>query len=486
MKRKISRLGLITILMLLILSLNVSAISEIPYQAYNYDYWGNVYYTPAAYVPAGNITGEALGIGTLKNPQDLYVGEDGKTYIADTENNRIIVLNDKLKLENIIDSFDNNGTPDSFKSPSGVFVTRNHELYIADTSNLRVVALNPDGSLKRIIKDPKSEILDDNFVFAPLKVAVDYADRVFVVAKNMFQGIMAFDEMGNFTGFTGTIKVTISLTEKIWRRLSTRSQRSRQLQYIPTEFTNLDIAPDGFIYATNVDTEAQQSIRRLNPKGQDVIKKQKDGTLSGDQYWRRGREYSGPSRIVDIIYRGSGIYTVLDSVRGRIFTYDHEGNLLYIFGGMGTQEGTFRRPVAIDVKDDKLIVLDAYLGEIVTFSATRYGQMIDEAVSLRFSGDEASAVLRWQEVLKMDSNCELAYSGIGKSYLAAGENKKAMEYLRLAMDKEYYSIAFKRYRDEILKENLSYILTGIVVIVIALMVRSALRKAKRKGATASE
>jgi hypothetical protein len=131
-------------------------------------------------------------------------------------------------------------------------------------------------------------------------------------------------------------------------------------------------------------------------------------------------------------------------------------------------------------------VLDAYLGEIVTFSATRYGQMIDEAVSLRFSGDEASAVLRWQEVLKMDSNCELAYSGIGKSYLAAGENKKAMEYLRLAMDKEYYSIAFKRYRDEILKENLSYILTGIVVIVIALMVRSALRKAKRKGATASE
>jgi len=486
MKRRISRIGLITILMLLILSINVSAISEIPYQAYNYDYWGNVYYTPAAYVPAGNITGEALGIGNLRNPQDLFVGEDGKVYIADTENNRIIVLNDKLKLEKIIDSFDNNSTPDSFKNPTGVFVTRNHELYIADTNNLRVVALNPDGSLKRIIKDPKSEILDDNFVFAPLKVAVDYADRVFVVAKNMFQGIMAFDEMGNFTGFTGTIKVTISLTEKIWRRLSTRSQRSRQLQYIPTEFTNLDIAPDGFIYATNVDTEAQQSIRRLNPKGQDVIKKQKDGTLSGDLYWRRGREYSGPSRIVDITYRGNGIYTVLDSVRGRIFTYDHEGNLLYIFGGMGTQEGTFRRPVAIDVKDDKLIVLDAYLGEIVTFSATRYGQLIDEAVSLRFSGDEASAVKRWEEVLKMDSNCELAYSGIGKSYLAAGENKKAMEYLLLGMDKEYYSIAFKRYRDEILKENLGYVFTGILIIVIALMVRSVLRRTKRKGATASE
>ena len=43
--------------------------------------------------------------------------------------------------------------------------------------------------------------------------------------------------------------------------------------------------------------------------------------------------------------------------------------------------------------------------------------------ALRYDGDEASAVALWREVLKLDSNFELAYVGIGKSYLAAGDNK---------------------------------------------------------------
>lgn len=56
------------------------------------------------------------------------------------------------------------------------------------------------------------------------------------------------------------------------------------------------------------------------------------------------RYYSGASRIIDVVVREKGIYSVIDSTRGRIFTYDHEGNLLYIFGGIGSQEGTFDTP----------------------------------------------------------------------------------------------------------------------------------------------
>ena len=83
--------------------------------------------------------------------------------------------------------------------------------------------------------------------------------------------------------------------------------------------------------------------------------------------------------------------------------------------------------------------------------------------------------------MELDSNFELAYVGIGKSYLAAGENKKAMEYLKLGMDREYYSIAFKRYRDDILKDNLGYVLTGIIVLVIVQSIRSVIRKRNQKG-----
>ena len=168
--------------------------------------------------------------------------------------------------------------------------------------------------------------------------------------------------------------------------------------------------------------------------------------------------------------------------RGRIFTYDHESNLLYIFGGKGSQKGTFRNPAAIEVKDDKILVLDAHRGEIMTFSATRYGELINNAVSLRYDGNEAAAVRLWEQVLKLDSNFELAYSGIGKSHLASGENKKAMEYFKLAMDREYYSIAYKRYRDDILKDNLSYVLTTVLVLAAAFLTRNAIKKSGKKGA----
>lgn len=466
--------------------IDVSANSNVPYQTYNYDYWDDIYYTPAAYIPDGNISGADLGTGVLTNPQDIFVADDGRVYIADTGNNRIIILKDDMTLEKIIDTFDNAGTPDTFKSPTGICVTENNEIYIADTENLRVVALKEDGSLLKIIQNPTSEVLEEGFIFSPLKVSVDYADRVYVIAKNMFQGIMAFDENGNFTGFSGTIKVSISTYEKIWRRLSTKAQRQRQLQFIPTEFTGVDMAPDGFVYATNVDTDGQQSVRRLNPKGQDVIKKKKGETLSGDLYSALGGEYAGSSRIVDVVYRGNGIYSFVDYTRGRIFTYDDEGDLLYVFGGRGSQEGTFKSPAALEVKDDKILALDAYRGEILTFVATEYGKLINEAVSLRYDGDEASAVKVWQEVLKLDSNFELAYVGIGKSYLASGDNKKAMEYLKLGMDREYYSIAFKRYRDDILKENLGYILTGGLLLVVIAFARKMIKKKKLKGADEDE
>lgn len=484
---KLKKIILIPVIIILVAvnCTEVSASANLPYQTYNYDYWNDIYFTPAAYIPDGNISGVDLGTENMVTPQDVYAADDGRVYICDTGNNRILVLDTGMKLANIISSFDHDGKSDTFNAPSGIFVTNDNELYIADTGNFRVVALKEDASLLKIIENPTSEVLGDDFQFAPLKVAVDYADRVYVIAKNMFQGIMAFDENANFTGFSGTIKVTVSAYDKFWRMLKTKKQRERDAQFIPTEFTGLDIAPDGFVYATNVDAQGLQSVRRLNPKGQDVIKKLRNGKLSGDLYWAHGGEYAGPSRIADIIYRGDGIYSVIDTIRGRIFTYDHEGNLLYIFGGIGSQEGTFQSPAAIEIKDDRVLVLDSYRGEIMCFKPTKYGRLINDAVALRYDGDEASAVELWKQVLKLDANFELAYRGIGKSYLAAGENRKAMEYLKLGMDREYYSIAFKRYRDDILKDNLAYIFTGGILLLVLVFIAKAVKR-KKKGAAEDE
>ena len=99
-------------------------------------------------------------------------------------------------------------------------------------------------------------------------------------------------------------------------------------------FEIYDVDDEGFVYTSNKDTDGLQAVRRLNPKGEDVIRMGAKENLGGDRVYGSVGNYSGPSQIVDVVYRDHGIYSLLDARRGRIFTYDHEGNLLYIFGGL--------------------------------------------------------------------------------------------------------------------------------------------------------
>lgn len=454
---------------------------ELPYDTYNYNYREYIVMTPAAYVPDEAVTGQMAGAGAFNEPQDFCVAEDGKVYVADTKNNRIVVLNKEMtETVLVIDGFDNEGTADTFNQPYGVCVSENGQLYIADSMNKRIVVLTPEGEFIKIIDNPQSEILEDDFEFVPLKVTVDYADRVYVISRNAFEGILVFESDGNFTGYFGTIEVKITLWDKFWRKIATKEERAKQQLFIPTEFTGMDVDDGGFIYATNIDSDGVQAVRRLNPQGKDVIQKGENENVGGDIVMGTYGDYGGPSEITDVVYRGKGMYSMLDRKRGRVFTYDKEGNLLYIFGGLGSQEGTFNTPVAIEESEGQLLVLDAYHGSIMKFDATEYGSLINQAVGLRFDGDETQAIEVWEGVLRLDENNELANSGIGKAYLTAGENAKAMKYLELGMNRKYYSVAWKRYRNEILTENMNMIMTLLVVLVIAWLVYSKFLKKKLK------
>ncbi len=308
---------------------------ELPYDTYTYTYWGDIAITPAAYVPNGSVTGLSVGTTSFAEPQDLCVAPDGLVYVADTKNNRIVVLSADMKeLVRVIESFDREGVADTFNAPYGVCVSENNQLYVADSNNKRIVMMTPEGEFIKIIDNPQSEILEEGFDFVPLKVTVDYADRVYVIAKNAFEGILVFESTGDFTGYFGTIDVKITAWEKFWRRLASKEERSKQLLFIPTEFTGIDIDSDGFVYASNIDSEGVQGVRRLNPRGEDVIQKGENENLGGDLIVGMFGTYAGPSEFTDVVYRGRGIYSLLDRKRGRIFTYDKEGNLLYIFGGL--------------------------------------------------------------------------------------------------------------------------------------------------------
>lgn len=479
--KKINRLmAFLLAVVMTVLAFPVDA-GALPYESYNYDYWENIVHTPAAYAPADTINSASMKLEkNMLNPQDMCVAGDGDLVIADTGNNRIIYLDANTHtVTKIIDHFDNNGVEDTFNAPTGICVSKKEELYIADRENRRIVVLNSKDELVRIVENPQSDVLDAGFVFKPLKVTVDYADRIYCIGQNMFQGLMVFEADGNFSGFFGTIPVTLSLWEKFWKKVATKEERKNQQLYIATEFTGIDIDEDGFVYATNLDNYGQQAVRRLNPRGEDVIKKGRSGILSGDIQFGASGSYSGASQIKDVVYRGHGIYSLLDSKRGRIFTYDHEGNMLYIFGGIGTQRGTFIQPVALEQWESNLLVLDATRSEIYRFSATEYGSLINEAVALRHDGDESQAVSLWARVLELDENNELANSGIGKAYLSAGDNEAAMKYLKIGMNRDYYSIAFKRYRSDILRAYLGPVLTGALVLIAAYWIFQKVRNGRK-------
>ncbi len=472
------RILLLTLIVTMLVP-SVAFADDVPYTTYNYDYWENIVYTPAAYIPDGKIDGNTIldnegnSIGAFKAPSDIFVASDGNLYIVDSGKNRIVILKQEdYSFVGIIDGFTNaEGQQDTFKAPEGICHSEdpNGYIYIADTGNYRIVILDSEYNLVNIIESPQREdnVLEDSFVFAPQKVIVDYAERLYVIAKNTEEGIMIFNTEHEFESFFGTITVSLTTWERVWRKLSTKAQRAKQTLNISTEYNGLDVDDNGFIYASYLDETGLQAVMRLNPKGKDVIKKGYNSNVGGDISIVETNSYSGKSQAKDVVYRGHGIYSFLDRKRGRIFTYDHEGNLLYIFGGLGSQEGCFKSPYAIEENvNGQIMVADGTQNVILLFKATEYGNLINEAVALRHDGDEALAVDLWKKVLEYDANFELAYIGLGKAYMSAGDNEKAMEYLELGMSRQYYSIAFRRYRNEFLVENLNWMLTVAAVVVI--------------------
>lgn len=479
MRRKI----VLALLMVIIITTigTVPAFADVPYQSYNYDYWKNVVPSLAPYQPVRTISGSDLGTSAFNLPNSLAVDKQGNLYVVDTGNKRVVVLNPDFKLVKIIKEFNNHGHKDTFNGLSGVAIGNDGKIHIADTANHRIVSLNPDGTLEKTFGAGKSSLFGSNFVFLPAKVGVDSANRYYVIANNVTDGIMGFDANGKFYGYYGALKVQLSPADRFWRTVSTKAQRSQMQLFIPTEFTSLAIDSDNFVYATFTDSTSTQTIRKINPSGSDVlVNYNATKPICGDLEYRTRGQNSGPSKFVDITVHEKGIYSALDRTRGHVFTYDSEGNLLYIFGAIGDQLGSFKNPVAIANWNNRIYVLDQARNQIVVFEPTRYGQLINKAVDFRYDGKEKEAVQCWSDVLKLDSHYELAYVGIGKSLLSENRNKEAMQYLKEGMDQRDYSVAFRRYRTEWLSENGMWVTIVVCGIIAFFVARSFYRKAKNK------
>lgn len=473
------------------------------YYSYTYDFWGLSREAPNPYTVERVLFGNDLGTENFKDPQGLFV-RGNKIYVADSANNRIVEFDDSYNLIKIIDSFILNGVESTFNYPSDVFVAENGDIFVCDTNNFRVVHMDSGLNVIKILTKPQDALMDEKSEFLPTKIVVDNADRVYVIAKNVNKGIMEFDSRGSFTGYIGANKVSYNIADYIWKTLSTQAQKEQMIQFVPTEYSNIAIDKKGFFYTTCstvsdsdiynllVQQDLMESmlsglekvsnvdpIRRLNSMGADILIKNGWYAPVGDIDWGTAGGVSGASKFIDVVPVANDTYFAIDRTRCRVFGYDFQGNLLFVFGGIGSKAGYFQYPTAIESVGDKIIVLDGRTGGVTVFNPTEYGALINKALLEYVKGNYEYSSDLWEEVLVYNANYDLAYVGIGRSLLRQDKYKEAMEYFEVKYSYDNWSKAFQQYRKQVVEKYIGVAFGSIIALIVVWQVVKLIRRIKR-------
>ena len=453
-----------------------------PYSTYTYSIDGFALMSPDAYVPDRQIDSAYMGVEpAIDDPRDLVVDNNKNVYIADAANNRIVVLDRYFKLKFYINEFVNqNGVPDALKSPSGVFV-ENEKIYVADSDNHRIVMFNVDGSFYKVIEEPDADVFPAGSIYKPSAIAVDKYGRIYVVSSTTYMGVIAINEDGEFQGFIGAQKVTVDALTLLWRNFQTDKQRKLQQQYVSTEFNNITIDADGFMYVTTsaIDAGQQQAaisskagtyspVKKLNTAGSDIMKR--------NGFFGPGGEVNvselttavitGPSKIIDAAVGPEGTWSIIDEKRSKIYTYDEDGNLLFIFGDMGQQLGNIQSVEAIAYHGSDILILDKTSDNITVFRRTEYGDLLLSAIENTNNRNYDTTIDFWTEILKRNNNFDTAYIGIGKSLYRSAQYEESLEYYKSAYDTANYSESFKEIRKEWISNYILLIPLFVIVAVV--------------------
>ena len=483
--------SLITMLSVFVMSFNVSAVqqetgsaqsNEVPYQSYTYwvDYNTSEkmpVYSKPMYKTDLIVSAVILGADENSKLNDVAVDSNGKTYVLDSGNSRIYILDTTYKLISTLKDISFDGQTLTFTDAQGIYVDRNGIVYVCDTENARVICLDTNGNVKDMLTLPESELIPTEFKYRPVKVAVDSKGYTYIASEGSYYGAILYSPEMEFLGFFGanTVKATpLDVLSNIWKRLTSNDiKRAADEISLPYAFTDIVVGTDDFVYTSTgkgVDNDVQTSqICVLNPGGKNIIADESKNFADYKVGYHLFSTLTQNMNNLDVDADGM-IYT-LDKTYGRVFWYDSECNLFSVFGGsagQGGQKGTFSLPSAIAVKGTDVLVTDLYKNTLTVFKLTEYGAAVRSAQLTTLSGDFAAALDSWTAVISEDTNCQMAYRGLGKAYYDIGDNKTAMKYAKMGVDRDTYAKAFEVERTEIL-EKYFYLIFIVVAVIVALL-----------------
>ena len=306
---------------------------------------------------------EKFGNTKLNGASDVVTDHDGNVYIADKENNRIVILNHRdYKVMGVISTYIDDYNQDrTLNSPSGVFVTSpdlmvdgSSHIFVCNTGDNTIVVFDKDYNYVKTIEQPPVAGLLDEGEFVPTAVAVDKYGRIFVVSKSCYKGIIVLSNEGKFTGFIGAQKVTTDIMDQIWKNFQSVEQKQSSILKLPDPFNNLTVDEDGFVYATISFSETSDlkqqfntskgtsqvatysPVKKLNSMGVEIMKRNGFFDPGGEVLLNDiTATEKDVSKIIDVAVGDKGTWTILDSSRQITLTYDKKGNLLFAFCNNG-------------------------------------------------------------------------------------------------------------------------------------------------------
>lgn len=473
-------------------SVSAATFENVPYDSFAY--WNNsekAVPVKSMFSLVDEINGADFGFEEgLNTPTDIFL-DNTYLYLLDSDNSRVIIADKKTyNVVSIICDPIYNGEELHFRDAEGVYAN-DGKVYICDTSNERLIISDMTGNVSKVVTCPDSDIIPENFIFAPTRIASDKNGFFYLISNGCFYGAMRFDSDFNFLGFFGANVTSVTVADifsnVIGKIFNTNEKISGQAKQIPFQFVDLSVDAQNFIYTvTNAgDTGA---IRRLNPGGTNVYSvlvdnkyQSSDSTFFGVIGSINRTHIEEKSRLISVSVDENEFVYVLDEKFGRVLVYDKYGVMLCAFGGgleRGSNKGTFEKPSSIHIDGDLLYVVDTTRNSITVFRMTEFGKKLTTASSLTNNGEYEKSIDIWQEVLDEDVNCQAAYNGLAKAMLSTGNYQEALKLAKQGKNPSLYGEAFAKVRDEFVENNF-YLIVAIVVILILAIVAFVIIKRKK-------
>ena len=493
MIKKVLLLSITLVTMVFLFAVELDA--QTNYPSYTYDYWKTPIASATPYRVKEVIIAGGINIQLPEDQpndpkiiqyiEDFFVTED-HYYIVDLGTGKLIITDKSFNVEHVIKYFHTYDESDNiidtvqFVRPRGVFVTEDGYIYVTDENDLidgRIYVLNKELELIATHRKPNNPTYTAQ-VFRPNKIVVDSAKRMYVVVTGAFDGIVELQSDGEFSRFIGVQPVRVNPIDLLWRRFMSPEQLAKVRLFLPVEYVSVDIDEEGFIYATSSGSTTSP-VQRINPKGMDVLRKNGYVPLDGDVVRHPNQNRSG---FVGVTVNPYGMFSVLDRVNKKVFTYNEEGYLNYVTGFEGEFEGNFVFPTAIKYDGELLIVTDSTRTRtiITVFEPTEFGRLVNQANYLTYIGDSIDASNVWTEILNMNSNFSLAYIGIGHSYYRQKDYVNAMESYRLGQDRTNYSKAYKENRRIEFENSFSIVATIVGIIIVSALFYPIIKDLKKE------